>query len=322
MQELVVCHGKGRFQTSARPEDISELRDHPDVTLWLDLVKPTETEIRLLREEFGFHPLAIEDATRTHQRPKVDSYGNYYFVVFYCIDMDADSHDLCTTPIYLFIGSNYLVTVHNEPIAAVDETLRRWQADDSPLEQDVAALVYALLDAIVDEYFPVMDQVADRADELEDSIFGKFDEKALEEIFQLKKDLLQIRRVVAPERDVLNVMLRRDIKVFDADDVVYLQDVYDHIVRTTDALDSYRDILSSALDSFLSMQSNRLNQIVKVLTITSIVLMASALVAGIYGMNFDYMPELHWRYGYLWALGLMVAIAGGTILLFRRLKWL
>ncbi len=186
----------------------------------------------------------------------------------------------------------------------------------------MGALIYALLDAIVDDYFPVMDDVADRVDDLEEHIFEKFDEGALTKIFNLKKELLQMRRVVAPERDVLNVMLRRDIRVFGNDDVTYLQDVYDHIVRVIDSLDTYRDLLSSALDSFLSMQSNRLNQVVKALTITSIILMSATLVAGVYGMNFEYMPELTWRYGYAWALGLMVAISGGLILWFRHIKWL
>ncbi len=322
MQELVICGGPGKFLTEFGPQDISELRENRGLTMWLDLTSPTETELELLREEFGFHPLALEDAIRENQRPKVDSYDGYYFVVFYCIDMDEQSNDLCTTPINMFIGPNYLVTIHSEPITQILETVKRWQAPDSPLEQDVGSLVYALLDAIVDDYFPVMDQVAERVDELEDTIFEKFDESALQDIFQLKKSLLQLRRIVAPERDVLNVMLRRTIPVFDSNDITYLQDVYDHIVRTTDAIDTYRDLLSSALDSFLSVQSNRLNLVVKALTVTSIVLMSVTLVAGIYGMNFEYMPELQWRYGYAWALGLMVAIAAGLIAFFRRIKWL
>lgn len=322
MHELIVCHGPGRFQTKVRPEDISDLKNNPDTTLWFDLTRPSDDELKVLRDEFKFHPLALEDATRRDQRPKVDSYGDYYFVVFYCIDLDEQAKQLCTTPVYLFIGHNFLVTIHNEPSAQIEATVKRWQAPDSPLEQDVGSLVYALLDAIVDDYFPVMDQVAERAEDLEALIFERFDEGALQQIFQLKKDLLQLRRVVSPERDVLNVMLRRDIPVFDQNDVTYLQDVYDHIIRTTDAIDTYRDLLSSALDSFLSVQSNRLNQIVKALTITSIILMSVAVVAGIYGMNFKYMPELNWRYGYAWALGLMAAIALGLIGFFRRVKWL
>lgn len=321
MHELIVCHEKGRFLSEVTAEDISDLREHPDHTLWFDITKPSAEDFHKLREEFGFHPLAIEDASRHHQRPKVDSYDNYYFVVFYCMEMN-EQYRLSTSPLYLFIGQNYLVTVHDKPISQIQETVRRWQSPESPLGQDVGSLIYALLDAIVDDYFPVMDRLADRVEDLEQQIFGQFDDNALESIFQLKKDLLQIRRVVTPERDVLNVMLRRDIRVFDEHDVTYLQDVYDHIIRVVDAIDTYRDLLASSLDMFLSVQSNQLNQVVKALTITSIVLMSVAVVSGIYGMNFEYMPELHWRYGYLWALGLMVTIAVGVIAFFRRIKWL
>jgi magnesium transporter len=322
MQELTVCTGKGVFLKNGDTKGIKQFLEETNDTLWLDIVDPDDDDIRLLREDFHFHPLAIEDATHRHQRPKVDSYEHYYFVVFYCMGIDGDDGRISASPLYLFIGQHYLVTVHRGPIDQVQETLRRWRDPGSPLKDDVGALIYALLDAIVDDYFPVMDQVAERVEDLEEQIFSNFDEAALQSIFRLKKDLLNVRRVVTPERDVLNVMLRRGIPVFSQDDVTYLQDVYDHIVRITDTLDTYRDLLSSSLDSFLSVQSNRLNQVVKVLTVTSIVLMSVTLVAGIYGMNFDNMPELHWRYGYVWALGLMAAISVGLVALFRRIKWL
>lgn len=321
MSELTVCTSRGRFETHIDPEAIAEIQQHPGETLWLDLVAPGPDDFEQLRERFGFHPLAIEDASRTHHRPKVDSYDSYYFVVFYCIGFGDDQHIKLTT-LYMFIAQNYLVTVHSEPIPQIKETLRRWRDPNSPLGQDVGSLLYALLDAIVDDYFPVIDKVADQVELLEETIFGKFDPGALQNIFALKKELLSVRRAVAPERDVVNVMLRREIKVFDENDVTYLQDVYDHIIRILDAVDIYRDLLSSALDSYLSVQSNALNQVVKILTITSIVLMSVTAVAGIYGMNFDYMPELHWRYGYAWALSLMVAIAAALIYWFRRIKWL
>jgi magnesium transporter len=321
MGQLTVCTSKGAFYTGANAKEAELALRNVDETVWLDLAHPNEADIAVLRDDFRFHPLAIEDATRSHQRPKVDSYDKYYFVVFYCIGIE-DNGRVSTSPLYLFIGHNYLVTVHDEPITQIEETVRRWRAPESPLGETVGALIYALLDALVDDYFPVMDQVAERVEDLEQNIFAEFDEGALQQIFQLKKDLLNVRRVVGPERDVLNVMLRRDIPVFSQADVTYLQDVYDHIVRITDTLDTYRDLLSSALDSFLSVQSNRLNQVVKVLTVTSIVLMSVTLVAGIYGMNFEYIPELHWRYGYLWAIGLMIAISGGLVLLFRRIRWL
>lgn len=321
MYELAVCGSDGKVEVR---DNAMKLEFKPEDThkiLWLDLIAPDEHDYQKLQDQFNFHHLALEDTTRPQHRPKLESYHSYYFVIFYCIEA-ADNGRLVTKSLNLFIGPNYLVTIHNEPIPQIKETLRRWTDKNSPLGQDLGALVYALLDALVDDYFPVIDTIADRVEDLEAKIFEEFDENALQDIFTLKKDLLTVRRVVSPERDILNVMLRREIPVFDVDDMAYLQDVYDHIVRITDSLDTYRDLLSSSLDTFLSVQSNRLNQVVKVLTVTSIVLMSVTLVAGIYGMNFTHMPELNWRYGYAWALGLMIFIAGGLILWFRRIKWL
>src|SRR6266511_1368431 len=297
-RHLVVCRADGRFTSTVDPADISEILPQKEQFVWLDLQAPQEADIALLRDEFKFHALAIEDATRHHERPKVDSYDGYYFLVFYAISYDERRNRLSS------------------------EAINRWQKDAEQFGQDAGALLYALLDTITDEYFPVIDRLADRVEGIEEQIFERFSEDALQDVFSLKRDLLSIRRIVAPERDVLNILIRREVPIFDRNAILYLQDVYDHIVRITDSIDTYRDLLSSALDAFLSVQSNRLNQIVKILTIASIVLMSDALVAGIYGMNFDYIPELHWVFGYPWALGLMVVISAGLMLFFRRRKWL
>jgi magnesium transporter len=321
-RQLVVCRADGHFTSTLDPADISEVIQRKDQFVWLDIQAPQEADIALLRDEFKFHPLAIEDATRHHERPKVDSYDGYYFLVFYAILYDEASYRLRTEAMNLFVGANYLVSVHQGPIGAIDETIKRWQKDEEEFGHDTGALLYSLLDTITDDYFPVIDRLADRVETLEEQIFERFQESALQDVFSLKRDLLSIRRIVAPERDVLNVLIRREVPIFEHNTILYLQDVYDHIVRITDSIDTYRDLLSSALDAFLSVQSNRLNQIVKVLTIASIVLMCDALIAGIYGMNFEFMPELHWRYGYPFALGLMVMVSVGLVLYLRRRKWL
>ena len=320
MTELLVCYANGRFDGDVSSAAISDMLHNQDNVIWLDLRDPDEQDMQLLQHEFGFHPLSLEDALREQQRPKVEAYGNYYFLVFYATTYQEER--IRTQALHLFVGRNYLVSVHRGEFRQVSETIARWRAPDSPLGKTAGALLYALLDSIVDDYFPTMDQVADRVEELEDAIFEHFDEAAIQTIFGLKRDLLNLRRVVSPERDVLNVLLRRDVPVFRPEDQAYLQDLYDHVVRVTDNVDTYRDLLSSALDSFLSLQSNRLNQIVKVLTIASIILMSDALVAGIYGMNFQVMPELGWRMGYPFALGLMVLISVSLVVLFRRLKWI
>lgn len=347
MRTLTVCRDR-TFTSDLEPHAISDVLTSPDSVVWLDIEAPTNEDVKILRDEFGFHPLAIEDATRAHERPKVDAYEHavlqhplapddetpsppadgeipgrqaYYFVVFYEAEFDGSRDRVMVEAINLFVGMNYLVTVHQGPTHNVQSTLARWKAPDSPLGNTVGALVHAFLDAIVDDYFPLMDHVADRVEELEDSIFERFTEQAIQSIFGLKKDLLSMRRIVAPERDVLNVLLRRELPIFRPADVAYLQDVYDHIVRVTDNIDTYRDLLSSALDSYLSLQSNYLNQIVKVLTIASIILMAASLVTGFYGMNFAHMPELRWGIGSLWALFLIVLITAGLAIYFKRKGW-
>jgi magnesium transporter len=349
MLTLTVCQ-RGKFSQDLPAQAISDALAAPDTTVWLDIKDPGESETRLLRDEFGFHPLAIEDAIRAHERPKVDAYQHavlvhpdapegadgkieppaenaepgsqaYYFIVFYEARLEKDNSRILVEAINLFVGRNYLVTVHRGDTQHVQDTLARWMLPDSPLGNTVGALVHSFLDAIVDDYFPLMDEIAERAEELEDTIFEHYSEAAIESIFAMKKDLLVLRRIVAPERDVLNVLLRRELPIFRPADVAYMQDVYDHIVRVTDNIDTYRDLLSSALDSYLSLQSNHLNQIVKVLTIASIILMAASLVTGFYGMNFVNMPELRWSIGHLWALFLIVMITGGLALYFKRLKW-
>jgi magnesium transporter len=390
MRALVVSHA-GKFQTQLPHDAIDVALKEPNTILWLDITDPTPEDQILLREEFGFHPLAIEDAVRAHERPKVDAYGlpwdddgdgvpdapveppqqsdrsgaemsepsfaaedaettdelaemvllplesltpaeveyeaeagrnSYYFVVFYAAAYNAEEDHIEAHAISMFIGANYLVTVHTGAVSHIADTIARWRAPRSPLDHRISALVHALLDAMVDDYFPLMDQVADRVEDLEDIIFIEFDEGSIQTMFRLKKDLLSMRRIVAPERDVLNVLLRRQLPIFALEDMAYLQDVYDHIVRVTDSIDTYRDLLSSALDSYLSLQGNKLNQIMKMLTIASIILMTAAMITGFYGQNFKYFPSMDWRIGSFWSL---ILIAGATLALvvyFRRKKWL
>jgi magnesium transporter len=322
MHKLTVCRGQGEFLTDVPVSAIPDLRQERDTALWLDITCPDKADVALLHEAFGLHPLAVEDILHETQRPKIDVYNDYYLIVFYTARFAREDSRIIMHELDLVVGHNFVVSVHDEPMPQIDETIARWHAPDSPIESHVASLLYWLLDTIVDDYFPLIDAIAEQVEDLEDQIFIHSDDSAIETIFRLKKELLTLRRIVAPERDVLNVLLRREVVVFDVAHTIYLQDLYDHILRVTDSIDTYRDLLSSALDSFLSLQSNRLNQIVKVLTIASIVLMSASLVAGIYGMNFESMPELHWRYGYPFALGLMLAISGGLLLLFRRMKWL
>lgn len=311
--------GQG-LQTSLPLERISDVLDEAASLLWVDVVDPTPDDLRLLGEEFRFHPLAMEDATKRHQRPKIDFYDGFLFIVFYELEIHHARPE--TRELTLFVGKNYLVTVHDGAFEVVKETARRWRENvHLPGDRGVGLLVYSLLDAVVDGYFPIIDELSERIEDMEQAIFERSDQRIQQEIFMLKRDLLAIRRVLGPERDVMNVLVRRDSPVFEPGTIVYFQDIYDHLLRVMDAVDTYRDLLTGALDAYFTVTSNRLNQVVKTLTASSIILMSMTLVAGIYGMNFVYMPELHWLLGYPWALGLMLAVGAGLFIMFRRIDW-
>jgi magnesium transporter len=254
-------------------------------------------------------------------RPKLDEYDGYYFLVFYSFAQDK-AEVLQAKELDMFVGDNYLVTVHREAVGEINEARSRWEANQQSLGHGVGTLLYSLLDSIVDGYFTVSDAVAERLSELEERAIRDTGRRTMEDVFGLKKQLLAIRRVLGPERDALNALMRQDLPLLDRKTIVYLRDVYDHLARIIDTVDLHGDLLTSLLDVHLSAVSNGLNQVVKVLTSWTIILMALALVASVYGMNFRTMPELSWEYGYPYALGLMAAIGIGLYVYLRRKGWL
>jgi magnesium transporter len=311
-------------------DEVRTLRLEQHDLIWLDVQAPAPDDLALVERTFRFHPLALEDVSRQHQRPKVDEYPGYYFVVLYAVRSGGKSGPVRTSELQFFWGKNYLVTVHAEPWPEIIDLARRLERGElAPINGadgravGVTDLVYWLIDATIDGYFPAVDSIAERSEDIEERMFApRGGPRTLEEIFALKKDLLHLRKVIAPSRDVLNVLLRRDVALYGGAFDPYFQDVYDHTVRIIDSLDTYRDLLSSATDIYLSLASNNINQTVRTMTAITAILMVLALIAGIYGMNFQFMPELHWRYGYAWALGLMATSALTLWLLFRRIRWL
>ena len=290
--------------------------------VWADVSDPTSKDFDELAEEFGFHPLSIEDCRNAHQRPKVEEYPGYYFMVLYEAELVGPDDDLELRELNIFLGKNYLVTVHSRPIRAVETAKRLWGEWTDRAEHGSGLLAYLLIDAIVDDYLPLIDVISDRMDDLEDRIFGDFQPDSIQEIFRLKKQLLYLRRSITPLRDVFNTMLRREQPIFARETHVYFQDVFDHIIRVADTIDTLRDMLSSTMDAYLSVSGNRMNMIMKRLTSISTVLMSVTLIAGIYGMNFDFMPELKWKFGYVFALGSMVAIGLAIYFYLRKVRWL
>ena len=321
MIQVIVHSSPNGPVSETRLEDLSELNTHEQTTVWVDVVDPTPDEIARIGEEFHFHPLALEDVARGGQRPKVDQYDDYQFIVFY--GLTSQNERITSHEVDIFLAKHYLVTFHKSDLPVMAQTAERWHTKAGEIgNHGVELLLHSVLDSLVDGYFPVLDDIAERADALEESIILAGQPTLQAEILRLRRELLMIRRVAGPERDVMNVLIRRDPPLFDRREVLYFQDVYDHLLRVTDTIDIYRDMLSSVLEANLSMVSYTLNIVLKRLTSYSIILMSISIIAGIYGMNFVFMPELDWRFGYPFALGLMVVIATVEVGIFRRIGWL
>jgi magnesium transporter len=312
-----------RFHHLTHVAELDHLALGPDQLLWLDLERPSEEELGQLAERFHLHPLAVEDAERGHQRPKIEEYAGFVFLVFYAVALGPGGRELRTTEVRLFASDAYLITIHDDPLAALDAVEHRWTRNAQQVEWGIGILLYSLLDTLVDAYFPVADGLVEQAEALDERIFAG-DRRNVHftyDLLTLKRRLLDFRRLVTPERDVLNVLTNRESPVFNERTLVYFRDVYDHLARLADTLDLYRDQLAGTMDANLSLASNDLNRVMRTLTACSIILMSGALITGIYGMNFDFIPELHWRFGYLWALSLIALVSLGLWRYFKRLKW-
>ncbi len=295
--------------------------------LWVNVDSVTNAEtVTRLGEIFGLHRLALEDVTSVQQRPKAESYGEYLFVVARMVFSD---HPLRSEQVSLFLAKDFLLTFQERPGDCFDpvrERIRKGQGRIRQTGHDY--LAYSLLDAIVDSYFPVLEEYGERLEELEQEVVTLSDEKTITRILGTKRDLLTLRRTLWPMRDLFNSLLRDTAAHFAAETQIYLRDCYDHTFQVIDMLETYRESSSGLLDVYLSSVSNRMNSVMKVLTIIATIFMPLSFIAGVYGMNFNpqrsplNMPELNWYWGYPYALTLMLLVVGGMLLYFRRKRWL
>ena len=304
---------------------VAQLKHEPSESepplVWVDVLNPGDAEAAYLRDELGLHPLAVEDCVRGRQRPKLDRYPGYFFLVIYAASINPERQRMALKELHVFLGERFIITVHDDRIDEIGEVVARWRAAPAQLTQ-IGAIAHRLLDAVVDDYFPVLEHFAERTERLESQVFAAADADEVSRILMLRHELVIFRKVVAPQREVLSTLLRRDLPFLKPDLVPYFQDVHDHTIRVTEEIDSIRELVSVLLDAQMSFSTKQLNQTVRMMTAWSIILMSMTLVAGVYGMNFVAMPELRWRWGYAFAL-VMMAIIGLTLVgYFRRRRWL
>jgi len=289
--------------------------------LWVDITAhDTRAASMLLSQSFHFHPLAVEDALSPYERPALQRHDDVLFLTAHAVQQQNGEE--VYTEIGFFLGQHFLVTVHTEAVPLIEYWFQRWTTQPDKVGKTSAHLLHLLLDAIVDEYFPLGDTLEEKSDELEDAIFAGSRDVQVGDILQVKRRLLEMRQHITPLRDILNALLRRDMELIPDEMVPYLQDVYDHTLRIAELADLNRDILAGVLDAYLSVVSNRLNEVMRILTVISTVLMSAALIAGIYGMNFVHMPELRWKAGYPLAAAMMVVVGVVEWYIFKRKGWI
>ena len=317
----VLRDASGRISFDIPPRQIRDALTDASTKLWIDIDSTSRHQHAILEKLLHFHPLTIEDTLNPNSRVKIEAYDGYLFIVLRAVrfcDTTTDPYDLETENLYIYLGANYVVTVHagfSQTIDTVADLIRR-----SPdlFDRGPARLAHTICDTAIDAFFPILDRVDEFVDGLESRVFERFDETALHDIFALKRTVLSLRRYLAPMREVFNVLTNRPTPLLPAESQLYFRDVYDHVLRINDSLDNFRELLSSTLDSYLTQVSNRLGSITKGLSVIATLSVPFVVISGMWGMNFMQIPLSHSPYGF-WVMLVLQLVLGA--LLVGILRW-
>jgi magnesium transporter len=319
--KAVACLGGVSLERGVPPGEIHDYIREAENVVWVDVQDPGPEEIATLIDEFGLHPLALEDAADGQRRPKADEFKGYLLLVTYAATHGGDPGSRRIAEVDLFIGRNYVVTIHRGPVPALEEALTRWTHGGPLLREGVGFLVYEVLDAIVDSFAPVIGGIEDEIDETEIVVLTQSDAEGVRNLLRLKRDLAALRRVLYPLRSVFQLLLRRHQFYFPGNTEVYLREVFEHVLRILDDLDGERDRASSALEASLAISANRLNKTMKTLAVITVAVAVVGSVFGAYGMNFQNLPLASTPWGF-WVVGLgTIALVATGLLVGWRMGW-
>jgi len=302
---------------------ISDQLEHEGTVVWLDLEDPDRDDLAVVTEELGLHPLAVEDAVSDRQRPKLDRYDDHAFVNTYVLRLDPDTRELTSSEIAAFVTAHALVTVRKDPDLDIRDLMERWDGTMDQSAQGVPWLLHGLLDVVVDGHFAVVQDLDDAIEQLEELLFDPAGRSAelQRRSFELRKSLVSLRRVVLPMREVVNTLLRRDLRIVTPEMLPYYQDVYDHVLRAAEWTESLRDLVSTILETNLTLQGNRLNETVRKLTAYAAILAVTTAITGFYGQNVPY-PGFQETAGFYTSLVVLVLSCAGLLAFFKRRGYL
>lgn len=320
MSKLLIRYRDGKTEERTSSEAIKEGVRLPDTICWLDIEVPKAEEIEDLGKMFGFHPLTLEDCINLNQRPKLEDYEAYLFVVLHFCVFQQQTGEIDTRELHIFLGPNYLVTVQEEPIEPIKEIYNRCKKDSIPWERGCDFIFYILGDTIADSYFPLLDTIGEDIDRLEDAILLSPKKEDLDKVFTLKQDLVFLRKIVSPMREVFNNLSRKDSRLINEKNSIYFRDVHSLLLMAYEMIDSYRDMVGNALEVYLSTISNRMSEIMKRLALIATIFMPLSFITGFFGMNFTSIP-----FGSPWlllgALIITAILPVAMLLWFYRYKW-
>ncbi len=316
-----VAYSEGIRVASVDIDNISEILKQSDKFVWIGLHEPGTELLAKIQKQFDLHDLAIEDTHRAHQRPKIEAYGDTLFIVLRTVQMHEKQIDLGET--HFFVGRNFIITVRHGSSLAYTDVRTRCESTPQLLQKGPAFALYAVMDAIVDQYFPVVDALGEELENLEEKIFNEtFRRETTAQIYHLKHQLLDVKRSVSPLIDICNRLMRFDLKLIEEETRPYFRDVYDHSIRINEMVDNSRDLLSTALEANLSLISISQNEVSKRFAGWAAIIGIPTMVAGVYGMNFKHMPELDWQFGYPITMLLTFGTCVGLYIRFKRSGWL
>jgi len=307
---------------AAGAEGCATLKDSKTIS-WIDVNGVHDTDVvKPFGEIFGIHGLVLEDVVNVNQRPKIEEHQDYVFVVLRMLFADAEQRRIESEQVSIIFGENYVLTFQERPGDVFDPVRERLRRGGRIRSSGADYLAYALIDAIVDHYFVVLEAVGDRIEDLDEEVTASPSQRTLESIHVLKRETIIMRKPIWPVREVVDRLYREEIPLIKEPTRMFFRDVYDHVISVMDAVESYREVLASVQDLYLSNVSNRMNDVMKVLTIFATIFVPLTFLAGIYGMNFEYMPELRWKMGYPMFWLVSAATGAGLLAFFRSKKWL
>ena len=304
-------------------EECSVYRDRQSVT-WINIDGIHRMNVmEEIGSQYGVHPLVLEDITSTGQRPKLEDFHDYVFIVLNMLRYDEIKSEIQVEQISMILGSGFVISVQEKSGDVFDPIRERIRNDKGRIRKmDADYLMYTLLDAIVDNYFVILEKLGERIEDMEEELISEPTPELLREVHKLKRELIYLRRSVWPLREVLSQVLRGETSLVKESTSVYLRDVYDHTIQVIDTVETFRDMVSSMVEMYMSSVSNKMNEVMKVLTIIATIFIPLTFVTGMYGMNFKHMPELNWSWAYPASLGAMGIVAIAMVIYFRRKKWL